>query len=132
MKRIITASLVTAAMVAACPVTSSASVAARRTPVSASIVATGTDLSGAVESRRAACKADRRVVVYRQVGTRGGGDDIRFAQDTTGRQGNLWTWSTGNTGTPGRFYAKLGATPDCRSALSDSVRVAATRGVQSN
>lgn len=126
MKRIITASLVTAAMFAVCPVGSSPSSAATPTPVSVSIIATGTDLSGQVMSRRLACKAERNVVVYRQVGARGGGDDIRFAQDTTFQQGNRWTWSTGNTGTPGRFYAKVGAKPGCRTAVSTTVMVVPT------
>lgn len=93
-----------------------------RASVAVTIKAEGTDLSGEVRSTRLACKADRTVVVFRQVGGRGGGDDERFASDTTDQQGARWTWSTGNTGTEGRFYARVKATPGCRSAVSRTVR----------
>jgi hypothetical protein len=56
--------------------------AAAPAPVTVTIQAEGTDLSGKVSSTRAVCKADRNVIVFKQVGTRGGGDDIRFANDT--------------------------------------------------
>ena len=47
------------------------------------IKAEGTDLSGVVKSPRPKrCAADRLVVVVRQKGARGGGDDVRFATDT--------------------------------------------------
>ena len=46
------------------------------------ITAEGTDLSGTVASPRPKkCAADRLVVVFKQKGTRGGGDDVRFASD---------------------------------------------------
>lgn len=126
MKRIITASLVAATAATICSVGSTPGNAAPAPTLSVTIVANGTDLSGEVKSRRLSCKANRTVIVYQQVGSRGGGDDVRFAQDTTGQQGNRWTWSTGNTGTAGRFYAKLGAKPGCPAALSATVRAVAT------
>jgi hypothetical protein len=127
MKRIITASLVAATAATVCSVNGApAYAAAPRPTVTVTIVANGTDLSGEVRSRRLACKADRTVVVYQQVGARGGGDDLRFAQDTTGQQGNRWTWSTGNTGTAGKFYAKVGAKAGCPAAVSPTVRAVAT------
>jgi hypothetical protein len=91
--------------------------------VTVTIHAEGTDLSGVVRSSRpAVCAADRTVVVFKAKGPRGGGDDVRFASDTTDLSGGAYTWSTGNTGTEGRFYAKLKATPDCQGAVSPVVR----------
>lgn len=92
---------------------------ASRAPVTVTIRAEGTDLSGAVQSRRPICEVERNVIVFKQVGTRGGGDDVRFAMDTSGEDGE---WSTGNTGTPGRFYAAVRRTPQCRAATSPTIR----------
>ena len=78
--------------------------AAALAPVTVTIQAEGTDLSGTVSSTRAVCEADRNVIVFKQIGTRGGGDDIRFANDTSDSDGD---WNTGNTGTEGKFYAKV-------------------------
>jgi hypothetical protein len=96
---------------------------APKADVSVTITAEQTDLSGVVRSSRpAACAADRTVVVFKVKGAVGGGDDERFASDTVGLSGGQYTWSTGNTGTEGRFYAKLKATPQCRAARSAVVR----------
>lgn len=75
--------------------------AAPKASVSVTIRAEGTDLSGVVKSSRpAVCAADRTVVVFKVRGTVGGGDDVRFASDTTNLSGGRYTWSTGNTGRP--------------------------------
>jgi hypothetical protein len=92
--------------------------AAAPAPVTVTIQAQGTDLSGTVSSPRAACEAGRNVIVIKQVGVRGGGDDIRFAMDTSDSDGD---WSTGNTGTEGRFYAKVKKNAQCRADLSPTV-----------
>ena len=89
------------------PPASSRQVAPARPPRpgrTVTIKAEGTDLSGKVKSPRAACKDDRKVIVFKQVGARGGGNDKRFASDTAESDGS---WNTGNTGTAGRFYAKV-------------------------
>ena len=92
--------------------------AAAKTTVT--IQAQGTDLSGVVKSPKPKkCAAGRAVVVRKQIGTRGGGDDVRFASDTAGPDGQ---WSTGNTGTPGRFYAVVRATPGCKGDKSPTIR----------
>jgi hypothetical protein len=83
------------------------------------IQAEGTDLFGNVSSSNAVCEANRKVIVFKQVGTRGGGDDIRFASDTTDDDGD---WNTGNTGTEGKFYAKVKKTDLCKSDLSPTIR----------
>jgi hypothetical protein len=97
--------------------------AASKAPVTVTIKAEGTDMSGSVKSAQRVCAADRTVVVFKQKGSRGGGDDVRFASDTTDLQGTKYVWSTGNTGTEGRFYAKLKATVDCKAAASRTIRV---------
>ncbi|KAA1425708.1 hypothetical protein [Nocardioides antri] len=83
------------------------------------IQAQGTDLFGQVSSTNATCEANRTVVVFKQVGTRGGGDDIRFASDTTDADGD---WNTGNTGTEGKFYAKVKRTELCKADFSPTIR----------
>jgi len=83
------------------------------------IQAEGTDLFGNVSSTRATCEANRKVIVFKQVGTRGGGDDIRFASDTTDSDGD---WNTGNTGTEGKFYAKVKRTDLCKADSSPTIR----------
>jgi hypothetical protein len=87
------------------------------------ITAEGTDLSGVVRSpapRR--CADERNVVVWKQVGTRGGGDDIRFASDTASLNGTRYEWSTGNTGTSGRFYAHVRRVDGCKADTSPTIR----------
>ena len=87
------------------------------------IKAEGTDLSGTVSSPRPLrCADGRRVLLIKQVGTRGGGDDIRFGMDTAGLQGDVYTWSTGTTGTPGRFYARVKPIQGCEGDTSPTVR----------
>lgn len=97
--------------------------AAPKASVKVTIGAEGTDLSGVVTSSRpAVCAADRTVVVFKVRGAVGGGDDVRFASDTTDLSAGRYTWSTGNTGTEGRFYARVKATAQCRAAQSGVVR----------
>lgn len=86
---------------------------------SVTIRAENTDLSGQVRSGRASCRSEVQVVVFRQRGTRGGGDDERFAMDTSEPNGD---WDTGNTGTEGRFYAKVARTATCAGAASRTIR----------
>ena len=96
--------------------------AAKRAATTVTIKAQGTDLSGLLTSPRRACVDGRTVVVFKQVGTRGGGDDVRFASDTVSATGKTATWSTGNTGTPGRFYAKVRRTALCQGDTSPTIR----------
>ena len=91
-----------------------------KAPVTVTITAQGTDMSGVVKSSRpAVCAADRTVKVYKLVH----GEPHLWATDITDLQGGRYVWSTGNTGTPGRFYAKVAATPDCQGDVSPTIRV---------
>jgi hypothetical protein len=61
--------------------------------------------------------------------TRGGGDDQKFAHDTASSDGS---WSTGNTGTAGKFYGKVRKTTRCKKDSSpthsrDSLRARSVR-----
>lgn len=53
-------------------------------------------------SKRAKCVANRKVIVFKIKGKRGGCDDKRFASDIADTDRS---WNTGNTGTEGRFSA---------------------------
>jgi len=50
-------------------------------------------------------------VVWKQIGTRGGGDDQKMFSDLAGSDGS---WDTGNTGISGHFSAKIHATLKCK------------------
>ncbi|GAA3825891.1 hypothetical protein [Nocardioides panacisoli] len=89
------------------------------TPSKVTIHADGLDLHGSVSSTRPACVGHREIIVIKQVGSRGGGDDLRFASDTTENDGS---WSIGNTGTPGRFFAKVRKTAHCAGDTSKTIR----------
>ena len=83
------------------------------------IKAEGVDLSGTLSSPRKSCVNGRKVIVIKQVGTRGGGNDKVIASDTASADG---TWSTGNTGIEGRFYAKVKKTATCGGDTSKTIR----------
>lgn len=83
------------------------------------IQADGTDLSGFVSSTNPACVAGRKVLVFEQIGSRGGGDDVKRYSDTADSNGS---WNTGNTGEEGFFYAKVKATATCARDLSPTVQ----------
>jgi hypothetical protein len=63
------------------------------------------------------------VIVFKQIGPRGGGNDINFASDTASLEGGVYRWSTGNTGTEGRFYAKVRPIDGCTGDTSRTIRV---------
>jgi len=117
--------LVTLGVVAACAVpaangTAHASVSRSSAATTVTIKAEGLDLSGRVKSTRRSCVTDRQVNLIKQIGTRGGGDDLKFASDLAGSDGS---WETGNTGTSGRIYAKVKATTACQGDTSPTIRV---------
>lgn len=99
---------------------STAEAATAGADVTVTITAQGTDMSGEVQSSDPAlCAAQRTVKVYRVVN----GKAHPFASDKTDRQGDTYVWSTGNTGTQGRFFAKVAAKPGCNEAVSETIRV---------
>ena len=111
-------------MTAGMATTATASDRATLANTTVTIRAQGTDLSGQVRSPAPnRCANNRNVVVFRQIGARGGGNDVRFANDTSELQGNVYKWSTGNTGQAGKFYAKVFKTTQCKGASSATIQV---------
>ena len=96
--------------------------AARDVSTTVTIQAEGTDLSGLVRSPKPKlCAKDRKVIVIKQKGARGGGDDTKFASDTASLEGGVYAWSTGNTGTEGKFYAKVRRITGCKGDTSPTI-----------
>jgi len=123
MTRTRTVSLLAMVAVAGMLSSTSAMAGGSRAPTTVTIQAEGTDLSGTVASPRPArCADERTVIVIKQRGARGGGNDTRLASDTSEQQGGQYVWSTGNTGTSGRFYAKVRRTAQCQADTSRTVR----------
>ncbi len=108
----------TAAVLVGAPATE----AATRANTVVTIEAEQTDLSGEVRSKRKVCKDGRKVLLIKQKGAKGGADDKVIASDTTELDDGVGEWSTGNTGIEGRFYAKVKRTPQCKGAVSPTVR----------
>ena len=101
-------------------VAAGASASAPRATVTVTLTAQGTDMSGTVASNKPLkCAANRTVKLYKLID----GEPHLWASDTTEKQGGKYVWSTGNTGTPGRYYAKVGAKPGCRGDVSPTIRV---------
>ncbi len=97
-----------------------AEAAGARASVTVTIKAEGTDMSGVVKSSRPAqCAANRTVKVYKIVD----GEPHLWASDTTDFQGGSYVWSTGNTGTQGRFFAKVAPKTGCTGDVSPTIRV---------
>src|SRR5215212_3246648 len=85
---------------------------------------TGCTSRAGVRSAQPACVTDRPVVVFRQIGTRGGGDDravFRLLASSDGK------WSTGHL-KAGRFYAKVKATMRCGQTRAGPFEPPAVRG----
>jgi hypothetical protein len=95
-----------------------ASSAKTKTATTVTIKAEGVDLSGKVKSARPLCVTNRKVIVIKQVGARGGGDDQNFASDLASSDGS---WDTGTTGTAGKFYSKVKATEKCKGDTSPTI-----------
>jgi hypothetical protein len=118
------ATLAVLALAAGTVLTSGGAAAAARAESRVTIKAEGTDLSGKVFSPRPArCADERKVLVFRQFGSRGGGDDEKMFTDISEKQGDDYVWSTGNTGQSGRFYAKVRRTADWKANTSRTIRV---------
>lgn len=94
-----------------------------RAPVTVTLRAEGTDMFGEVRSPRPLrCAADRTVKVFKLVA----GEPHLWATDTTDLEGGRYVWSTGNTGTEGRFFAKVAPKPGCKGDVSPTLRVRRT------
>ncbi|WP_183093886.1 hypothetical protein [Nocardioides stalactiti] len=81
----------------------------------------GIDLHGAIITDEDSCAVGRTVLVMKQVGSRGGRDDVRFATDTG--EFSVGYWSVRARRAEGRFYAEVKATPRCAGDTSRTIRV---------
>jgi hypothetical protein len=91
-------------------------------PTTVTIKADGVDLSGTVSSPKPKkCAKNREVQLIKQVGSRGGSDDVKIGSDTAELEGGKYRWDTGNTGIQGHFYAKVKAISGCKGATSATV-----------
>ena len=84
----------------------------------------GRDFSGLVKSPRPRkCAAGRKVLLMKQVGAeQSPSSDPVVASDTASRNGDVYEWSTGNTGNTGRFYARVRRTAECKGDTSRTLR----------
>src|SRR5215213_3229277 len=116
---LVTLATLSALMMAVAPGNADAATKAKTT---LTIKAEGIDLSGTVESKRLSCLGNRKVKVYKQVGTeQSPKTDPVVASDTSERQGTIGVWSTGNTGKSGKFYARTGGTLECTGDTSETI-----------
>ena len=123
MRRSLMAVPVLALAVAGSMATAEYAAGASKAPTTVTIKAQGTDLSGTVSSPKPKrCAKNRTVLLFKQKGARGGGDDQKVGSDTAELSGGKYEWSTGTTGIEGRFYATVKATPSCKGASSKTVR----------
>ncbi|HSI81701.1 MAG TPA: hypothetical protein VK919_13725 [Solirubrobacterales bacterium] len=82
------------------------------------------EIYGFVKSSKKKCMNNRKVTVFRQKGSRGGGDDVRVASDNAEKSGDRYRWSIGNPGLQGkRIYARAGRIPGCKAGASATYRV---------
>lgn len=90
-----------------------------KSAVAISVQVSGRTLSGTVSSGRPGqCAANRVVKVFRIVN----GAPRAVAKDTAKASNGKIVWAT-KVRKPGRYFAKLRATPQCMRAISPKVRV---------
>ncbi len=111
-----TATAVAIATVAGAP----PAAAAKPAKVTVTIDAEGVDIFGTIKSPKPKrCADERTVKVFRLID----GEPHLWATDTSEKQGNKYVWSIGNTGTEGRYYARVAKKAGCKAAKSRTIRV---------
>ncbi|MDQ3720656.1 MAG: hypothetical protein M3350_07760 [Actinomycetota bacterium] len=114
----------TALAVASLGVTSlgSAETADAATGARVSIQAQSIGFFGHVTSSKESCESGRKVVLFKQKGTKKNTrKDRKIGSDTAQPNGPDSMWSI-NTDESGKFYAVVKATKKCKKAVSKSVR----------
>ncbi len=116
----ITAAVATAA-VALTAFTGAAGAAATDTKVS--IKGQDGDYYGYVKSDDQNCESNRKVVVYKQLGSvQDPKNDQKIGTDTAEPNGPDAMWSIGNSGyKTGKFYAKATKSSGCKTAFSKTI-----------
>ncbi|MBS1879331.1 MAG: hypothetical protein JST31_07455 [Actinobacteria bacterium] len=98
--------------------------AAGKAPTKVLIQAESGGFFGYVKSPKLACKSERTVVVYKQLGaTQRPAMDEEVAMDTAQANNEGYEWNLGNPGLhSGRYYARALPTPLCKAANSVTLR----------
>jgi hypothetical protein len=95
---------------------------AAETKVTIKVQGTG-DFSGTLKSSKTKCANHRKVVLFKQKGQeQKPSTDKRVGMDTSERSGDKFEWNMGNTGLRGKFYARAGKIPGCKTGTSKTVR----------
>ena len=94
--------------------------AATPAPTKVLIEAESGGFFGYVKSPKLECKAERMVVLYKQLGSKQSPrTDTRVGTDLAQANGNGYQWDMGNPGLhTGRYYARATRTPTCLPANS--------------
>jgi hypothetical protein len=101
-------------------VVTEAAVATTRAPTTLTIKAKNGDIWGTISSTRPKkCAKDRKVVVFKQVGTV---QDPTIDTKVASWQNGHYEWSIGNSGTFGKVYARAPRTLYCKAGSSDTIK----------
>jgi hypothetical protein len=94
--------------------------AATQAPTKVLIEAESGGFFGYVKSPKLNCKAERTVVLYKQLGSKQNPrNDKRVGTDTAEANNDGYEWNMGNPGLhSGRYYARATRTPNCLPANS--------------
>jgi hypothetical protein len=110
---------------ALCGVVALTGMAFAATPTKVTIKGEGNgEYHGKVKSSKRKCKANRKVKLYKQLGSeqRPRNDDL-IGSDTTSHTSEGWEWNTGNTGVrSGKVYARAGRIPGCKADNSRTIQ----------
>ena len=84
----------------------------------------GGEYFGYVKSVKLKCKSDRKVKLYKQLGSEPHpGSDKFINSDRAQANGNGYQWNTGSTGVHhGKVYAHVSRIPGCRGDNSKTIR----------
>ncbi len=98
--------------------------AAAPAPTKVLIQAESGGFFGFIKSPKLACKSERTIVLYRQLGaTQRPGSDEQVGMDLAQANGDGYEWNMGNPGLhSGRYYARALRTPLCKAANSVTLR----------
>ena len=79
---------------------------------------------GYVKSPKLSCKSNRKVILYKQLGSKQSpGTDQQVGMDLAQANNEGYEWNMGNPGLhSGRYYARAVRTPNCLAANSVTLR----------
>lgn len=98
--------------------------AAAKAPTTVLIQAESGGFFGYLKSPKLACKSERSIVIFKQLGSRQSpASDERVDMTVSGTKDEGYEWNLGNPGLhSGRYYARALPTPFCEAANSVTLR----------